>query len=67
MREEDIKVVILSALIGAAVGAVMGWSMLHSKKQKGGELYLQRSPVKWLKFAAGLIGIMKQFSSLLEG
>jgi uncharacterized membrane protein YdcZ (DUF606 family) len=67
MRDEDLKVVLLTALIGAVVGAVMGWSMVHSKKQKGGELSLHKSPVGWLKFAAGLIGILKQFSSLLEG
>jgi len=66
MRDEDLKVVLLGALIGAVAGAVMGWSMLHSKKQKGGELYLQKNPIRWLKFAAGLIGILKQFASLLE-
>ncbi len=66
MRDDEKKVLLIGAVVGALAGMAVAWSVTHQKKQKGNQIALAGNPVGWFKLAASLIALLRQFSSLLE-
>ena len=66
MRNDERKALVVGAIVGALAGMALAWSITHQKKQKGEQVALAANPVGWFKLAAGLIALLRQFSSLLE-
>jgi flagellar basal body-associated protein FliL len=66
MRDDEKKVLIIGAVVGALAGMAVAWSVTHQKKQKGNQVALATNPVGWFKLIANLVALLRQFSSLLE-